>query len=165
MEMGFTLSSRLQAPAEDVWHHLQSPGLMQHVAAPLLEFRALPGSPLPDPWMEGDFQVSLRLFGVLPLGRQTVGIRLLEAADWPRRVLDDGHSPLIRSWKHWIELNPAGPGETDYADRIGISAGLLTPFIWLFARLLFAHRQRRLRLLAKAGFTPLRGWGASTDLS
>lgn len=155
MEMGFTLSSRLQAPAEEVWAALQSPRLMQHVAAPLLEFRPDPASPLPDHWVEGHFRVFLFLFGWMPMGPQTVGIRILEAQSWPRRVLDDGHSPLIRSWKHWIELAPAGQAETSYTDRIVIQAGLLTPFVWLFSRLLFTHRQHRLRLLAKARFQPL----------
>lgn len=155
MEAGFTLRTRLEAPAERVWAFLQSPRLMQHVAAPLLEFRAPDGAPLPDPWTEGDFRVSLRLLGLLPLGPQTVGIRLLEADAWPRRVLDDGHSPLIRSWKHWIELEPDGPGASHYTDRIAIRAGLLTPAVWLFARLLFAHRQKRLRALARADFRPL----------
>lgn len=155
MEMGFTLSSRLDAPAEEVWLHLQSPLLMQHVAAPVLAFRALAGSPLPDPWVEGDFQVSMHLFGVLPLGNQTVGIRLVKAQGWPRHVLDDGHSWLIRSWKHRIVLEPAGPSETRYTDGIAIRAGVLTPMVWLFARLLFAHRQRRLRALAQARFRPL----------
>lgn len=156
MEMGFTLSSRLQAPAEEVWAALQSPALMQHVAAPMLEFRPHASTPLPEHWAEGDFRVSLFLFGWIPIGPQTVGIRLLESESWPRRVLDDGHSPLIRSWKHWVEVNPAGAGATDYTDRIRIGAGILTPVIWLFARLLFTHRQRRLRLLAVEDFKPLR---------
>ena len=155
MDMGFTLSSRLQAPAEEVWHHLQSPGLMQHVAAPVLEFRPAAGEQLPLLWAEGDFRVSLHLFGMLPLGPQTVGIRIADEKAWPRRVLDDGHSPLIRSWKHWIELQPAGQGTTLYTDRLAIRAGVLTPFVWLFARLLFAHRQRRLRALASTGFRAL----------
>jgi hypothetical protein len=155
MNMGFTLSSLLKAPAEEVWAQLRSPRLMQHVAAPVLEFRPTAGEQLPILWEEGDFEVSLHLFSMVPLGPQTVGIRLLDEQAWPRRVLDDGHSPLIRSWKHWIELEPAGQGTTLYTDRLAICAGVLTPFVWLFARLLFAHRQRRLRTLAATSFQAL----------
>jgi len=35
---------------------------------------------------------------------------------------------------------------------VTIKAGVLTPFVWLFARLFYAHRQRRWATLAAKGF-------------
>jgi len=36
---------------------------------------------------------------------------------------------------------------------VTIEAGILTPFVWLFARLFYAHRQRRWAALAAKGFS------------
>jgi len=41
-------------------------------------------------------------------------------------------------------------------DRVHIDAGMLTPLVAAFARLFYAHRQKRWRALAKNGFHALR---------
>jgi hypothetical protein len=48
-----------------------------------------------------------------------------------------------------IEPNAAG---VVYRDRVEVRAGVLTPFIWVFAQIFYRHRQRRWRRLAANGF-------------
>jgi len=110
------------------------------------------GKPWPTLWEPGEFRVDLFLFGVLPIGWQAVSVHLLPEEGGTRRAEDKGHSLLIRRWHHILEVAPDGQGGTLYTDRLTIDAGLLTPIVTLFARILFAHRQRRFRRLAEAGF-------------
>jgi len=46
---------------------------------------------------------------------------------------DNGYSPLITKWDHVITAQEVSGG-TLYRDRVTIEAGILTPFVWLFAR-------------------------------
>lgn len=64
---------------------------------------------------------------------------------------DNGYSPLISKWDHLITAQEVNGG-TLYRDSVTIKAGVLTPFVWLFARLFYAHRQRRWATLAANGF-------------
>lgn len=64
---------------------------------------------------------------------------------------DNGYSPLISKWDHLITAQEVNGG-TLYRDSVTIKAGILTPFVWLFARLFYAHRQRRWATLAANGF-------------
>jgi hypothetical protein len=71
------------------------------------------------------------------------------------RLRDNGHGPLIKRWDHSITVTDNRDGITRCADNLDIGAGLLTPFVWLSAPLLFIHRQWRLQALAKAGLEKL----------
>jgi len=130
-------------------NHANSPGLMLHIAKPLVTFTAVEPPQFPAMWADGTYRVSMRLFGIIPLGRQAIVISHPPADIFTLR--DNGYSALIQTWDHVITIAPSGSG-TLYRDQITIKAGLLTPFVWLFAQLLFHHRQRRWRQLASAGF-------------
>ena len=96
------------------------------------------------------------LFGFIPLGWQAIVISLPEPRGNTRFVRDNGHSPLIRRWDHWITIEPSEDGKrTRYTDTVEVEAGLLTPVIAAFARVFYAHRQRRWRALARTGFSAL----------
>ncbi|MFN7056505.1 hypothetical protein [Hyphomonas sp.] len=148
----FSRTILLPSPPDDVWAAVLRPALMVHIARPLAVMSLSGGAPWPDEWAPGEHRVDVRLFGFLPVGWQVIGIHLLPEENGVRRAEDRGYSPLIRRWHHVIEVAPAEAGGTRYTDRLDIDAGLLTPFVSLFARTLFAHRQRRLRRLAEAGF-------------
>ena len=144
------LSTYLAAPPEVVWDHVQTPRLLHYVARGLLRFVPR-GRPFPARWHEGEFRTWMLLFGFLPIGWQAIGIELPVQPAGRFVVRDNGYGPLIRRWDHWIEITPEGAG-TRYVDRVHIEAGLLTPLIWGFARLFYAHRQRRWRKLVASGF-------------
>lgn len=63
----------------------------------------------------------------------------------------NGYSLLISKWDHLITAQEAGGG-TLYRNRVTIKAGILTPYVWLLARLFYAHRLRRWAILAANGF-------------
>ncbi len=143
----------LPAPLDQVWQHVLTPRLMVHVAAPWVAFRPLHPAAWPDQWQPGPYRVAMRLFGLVPLGEQTIGIEF-PACDDPqqRRLRDNGWGALIRRWDHQIYAMAIDNQSCRYRDEVTISAGLLTPFIWVYAQLFYRHRQRRWRRLVAANF-------------
>ncbi|WP_101067654.1 hypothetical protein [Roseovarius salinarum] len=147
------LTTTLAAPIADVWEALQRPATLAWVSRGWLAFRPIDPPALPARWpRSGDFTVALAAFGMVPIGRQVMGVRRPDVAP-PRRALrDKGHGTLVRVWDHIIELTPQGETATRYTDRVRIEAGWLTPLVWLWARGFYAHRQRRWHELVRNGF-------------
>ena len=46
-------------------------------------------------------------------------------------------------WNHDITLCTIDPAHTRYTDRVSIDAGWKTPFVYVWARCFYAHRQRK----------------------
>jgi len=146
-------SIRLPASPERVWREVQRSDLLMYVAAPLIRFQPIDPPSLPEIWSEGRYQVEMRLFGLLPLGRQWIVISHPEAAEaGVFHIRDNGAGGLAKRWDHLISIRPAQEGGTLYTDRVEVEAGLLTPFVALFASLFYAHRQSRWLALAQADF-------------
>ena len=154
--MRLTLETVIEAPAEQVWTHLQTPTLLRHVCHPLLAFQPIDPPHWPDQWAERDYAVSMKAFGLMPLGRQDIRIRKDAPSDWPRTVRDDGRGTLVQRWDHLIEIAPLGESRTRYRDTVDVEAGVLTPFVWAYAAVFYRHRQARWRRLARTGFAALR---------
>lgn len=140
----------LQLPAAEVLARVRTPALLRYVAAPLMQFVPLDPPRFPDHWAEGPYRVSTRLFSVVPLGQQTIDISFDGLPGDTFAIRDNGHGELAQRWDHRIEAIAIGERETLYRDTIEIEAGVLTPFVWLFAQVFYRHRQRRWRLLARA---------------
>jgi hypothetical protein len=120
------------------------------VAHPLVTFEPIEPASLPKVWVDGTYWVNLLLFGFLPLGRQAIVISQPAAGD-TFMLRDDGYSALVKTWDHRITLEKIGSAVL-YRDELRISAGILTPIVWLFALVFFGYRQRRLTGLANRGF-------------
>lgn len=150
--MRFLRCTDLDCPPADAIQHARSSRLLEYVAAPWIRFEAVAPSQLPDEWEPGRYQVRMKLLGVVPLGTQWIGIRAVEQRGERLLVHDQGSSALVRVWDHRIEISPAAGGRTRYCDRLTIEAGWRTPFVAVFARLFFAHRQRRWRRLVRTKF-------------
>ncbi|MEM7721975.1 MAG: hypothetical protein AAF376_06345 [Pseudomonadota bacterium] len=145
------LSCHLNAPVDRVWVEVQKPDLLVFVASPVLEFRPAVPEQFPEEWEVGDYIVSMRWRGLVPLGRQTISISHPKAPEGCKQLRDNGHSALIRRWDHLITLEPDGAGTT-YTDRVTIDAGALTVPVAMFAQSFYAHRQQRWRQLVDAEF-------------
>lgn len=145
------LITHLAAPPDRVSAEIMRPGLLLHVSAPLLRFKPIDPPALPDTWHDGEYKLGMWFFGLLPVGWQMVGLETQPTGGDVWSIRDNGRGLLIKRWDHWIEVAPDGDG-TRYTDRVTIEAGLLTPFVTLFARLFYAHRQRRWRRLVANGF-------------
>ncbi|MBO6554702.1 MAG: hypothetical protein JJ926_17775 [Roseitalea sp.] len=145
------LTTHLDADQATVRAQVMRPAVLPHVSAPLLRFRPIEPSVLPDIWQGGDCRLGMSLFGIVPLGWQIVGIEPQPMRDGIWSIRDNGRGRLIRTWDHWIEVAPESEG-TRYTDRVTVDAGVLTPFVALFARIFYAHRQRRWRRLVANDF-------------
>ena len=67
------VSTRLPLPPDKVWALLLRPETLMQVSAPLLSFTPRAG-PLPDQWQPGEYQLGVKLFGLVPLDDQIIGI-------------------------------------------------------------------------------------------
>ncbi len=148
------VSTRLDAPPERVWEHVQTPRLLQHVAAPLVVFRSRERGGFPQTWSNGPHRVWMFAFGFVPLGPQTVGIEIGPHESGVYRVRDNGSGLLAKTWDHLITIKPDAhdPNHTLYTDHVRIAAGLLTPFVWAFSMVFYRWRQVRWRGLVRRGF-------------
>lgn len=153
--MKLSVETVLPMVAQDVLARLRTPDLLGFVAAPLVRFKPLDPPQFPSEWTEGKFLVAARLFGLVPLGRQTIDISFDGLSNDRYAVRDNGYGDLARRWDHRIEVIDLGSGQTRYRDTVDVEAGVLTPLVWLFARLFYSHRQRRWRQLARALNDPL----------
>lgn len=145
-------STTIALPPDTVWPEVQTATLLQHIAWPIVRF--IPAEPAAFGKFEdgGRYPVKLRLLGLIPFGKQWIVTSLHESGsgDWPKQLRDNGHSALIDRWDHWITIAPGADGGTQYSDEVDVSAGIMTPFIWLFAQIFYWHRQRRWRGLARS---------------
>lgn len=149
------LSTTLVCTPDEAFAHVRTSALLLHVAAPLIRFTPMGGAQFPAIWEPGEYRAWMWLFGVIPVGWQAVVISEPPAEGDTRFIRDNGYGPLIKRWDHWIAIAPREGGTTHYTDRVEIDAGLLTPLIAAFARVFYAHRQRRWRALARTGFAAL----------
>ena len=157
MVVTVTLSTRLACTADEAWERVHTSALLMHVAAPLIRFTPKGRAAFPAIWQPGEYRAWMWLFGLIPIGWQAIVISEPPPEGATRFVRDNGYGPLIRRWDHWIAITPLDDGATHYVDRVDIDAGLLTPLIERFARVFYAHRQRRWRELARTGFAALKG--------
>ncbi len=145
------LETRLRMSPEAAKERVLTPALLRHVAAPLLTFKPIDPPAFPERWTQGDYLVAMRAFAVIPIGRQTVGIRLDQTReDAPQGafvVRDQGSGDLVKTWDHWVFIAPDGDGGTRYVDDVTVEAAWMTPFAGLFARIFYAWRQHRWRAL------------------
>lgn len=145
------VSTRLDAAPEQIWERVQTPRLLQHVAAPLVTFASREQGGFPERWVQGPHRVWMFAFSFIPLGPQTVGIEVGPHENGIYRVRDNGSGLLAKTWDHHITIKPDGAG-THYTDRVRIEAGLLTPLVWAFASVFYRWRQMRWRALVRRGF-------------
>lgn len=146
------LSTTLPCDYDKVVALVKTPRLLQHIAAPMVTFHPIDPPVFPGTWTVGTYWVKLRLFGVLPFAKQAIVISV-PPSPLGFVLRDAGHSALIQVWDHVITVTPTASGVL-YRDTVNVRAGVLTPFIWLFAQVFYRHRQRRWRALAaKLGTT------------
>ena len=150
--MKVVIQTRLACAATRAWQEVQRPRLLNYVAAPLLKFTPLRTRGFPETWEEGDFFVAMFGFGFLPLGLERIGISTGMDTEGVFHLRDDGGGTLVKGWDHLITIRPDGDKKCLYRDTVDISAGALTPFVWIFAQLFYRWRQHRWRSLVAADF-------------
>lgn len=135
-DMRVQLKLVLDAPPDAVWAALRAPAVLSEVAHPFFSFEPLSPRGLPRVWTEGEHPVlASMLWGMIPAGEQVIDIRFRERGTV--RIIEDAGGPVsgpltvITRWRHRMAVAPADGGGTLYRDRLDISAGLLTPVVWI----------------------------------
>jgi ligand-binding SRPBCC domain-containing protein len=137
------ISTDLPISAETAFALAQKPELFEFVVAPILRVRRMR---LPDrlaPGVEGSAR--LWWFGVVP--SWTHHLRIVRVGD--NEIYTDEHGGPVRTWKHRLTFEPLSATSCRYTDEIETEPGLRGLGTRVFARLMFRHRHRRWRLLAR----------------
>ncbi len=131
-------TSLFPAPRQEVFSRLQRLETLQAVAAPYASFT--PTSEDTDQVLRvgGVSSYRFKLFGFIPFGTHTIRIERFDMDAIQSRE----HNEHVPVWDHKITLRNAGE-KTEYTDEIDIKAGWKTPFIWIWAKAFYAHRQRK----------------------
>lgn len=111
-----------------------------YVTRPLVKFIETSEYPIPEKWRDGKYLVKMKLLGIVPFAKQWIVIETDEAN---HHLLDDGYSRLIKRWRHDIYVIEIGENKALYIDHVDIKAGVLTPFVYLYACIFYRHRQKR----------------------
>lgn len=159
--MRVTLRLELDAAPDDVWELLHDPLALAEVVAPLLRIEPVGHRRFPPRWTTSDHVVRTRLLGVATLGDQR--IRLSASRRGDARILEDSGGPVsgllgvVTSWRHRMAVSPAPGGGTLYRDRLDLSAGALTPFVWIGTWALWQYRAARIRAVVARRTRPRPG--------
>ena len=131
-------TSVFPAKREDVFEKLQRLETLQYIASPYATFTPVEGSD-GFTWQVGETSsYRFRLFGLIPFGTHVIHIERFDIDGIKSRE----HNEHVPVWNHTITLKDLG-SQTEYTDEVEIQAGWKTPFIWLWARMFYSHRQRR----------------------
>jgi hypothetical protein len=143
------ISAIFPAGADAIWPLLSSVETLRYIAAPFAAFKQIDGKKT-DNWREGmTVGFRLRIFGVLPLGIHKIRIEMFDRRSFTVQSVEG--NKMVPLWNHKITLEPKSADNALYTDEVEIGAGLLTPFVCLWARAFYRHRQKRwVRLLGKA---------------
>ena len=131
-------SSVFPASRDTVFNKLTQLETLQYIAKPYAAFE--PVGKTGGVWTVGSTSsYRLKLFGFIPYGTHTIRIVRFDPDGVSSREGNE-HVPV---WNHDIILRSLDGEKTEYTDRVEIKAGWKTVFIWLWAKLFYAHRQRK----------------------
>lgn len=151
--MRIRLKLELDCSADAAWDLIRSPASFRAVCAPLLVVRSREPGGFPERWRSGEHRVSLALFGLIPLGEQTISpsFRTHRGA---RIMTDEGRAisgalAAITQWRHQMAIAPGRRGGALYRDQLEFSAGPLGVALWPLLFVFWQWRAAGLRRLAK----------------
>ena len=144
-EMIVRKTSLFPSCREAVFEKLQRLDTLQFIAAPYASF--VPVSESTDRvWQVGSTSsYRFKLLGVIPFGTHTICIERFDIDVIQSRE----HNEHVPVWDHRITLRDVD-GQTEYTDEVNIKAGWKTPFIWIWAKMFYSHRERKWIKLLKA---------------
>ncbi len=128
---------------DHVFDALNAPSMMQKVASPLVVFKAVRPSIFPNRWENGaTYRMKMYLLGFLPLGWQELSIQS-KFTGTEAILTDVGPGFAVKMWDHKVILRKDGDSRTSYDETLNLTAGLMTPLIWIGMTALFAWRKYR----------------------
>lgn len=143
--MTVRVSTELEASVDHVWERLLQKRTFLYLIRGWLAIEQTQSWP-DTLFVQGtSFVMKIRLFGLGPLSSHEVRVVLVDES--AREIATDESSRLVRNWKHFMRVEALPGNRSQYTDRVAISAGLLTPGVWLFASLFYRARQQRWKRL------------------
>ncbi len=135
-----TKTSVFPVNKEIVYNMLKRFDILSRVATPYMKFT--PVNQAKDLiWQEGEvYRLKAKLFGFIPIGVHQITVIEFNQNT---RIYTNEKDPLVAIWNHEIILKELGSNKTEYTDRVEIYAGWRTIFVYLFAKVFYAHRQKK----------------------
>ncbi|MFF2087280.1 hypothetical protein ACFVVM_26200 [Nocardia sp. NPDC058176] len=138
-----SLTTELPISAELARSLAAKPELFAYVVRPYLR---VPGMSIPEHIEPGALgSARLWLFGIVPLWTHRLRIVSLDEFE----IYTNEHGGPLRVWNHRLTFAPLGPNSCRYTDEIEIEDGLHGLATRAFIHLMFRHRHRRWRALAR----------------
>jgi len=130
---------------------------LHFISSPFLQFIPVDSSTYPVQWQNGRFRVHMKLFHIIPFGRQYINIEKIKENDPDEYIIrDNGSGDIVQKWDHLIYISVTENAKrTVYVDEIEIKAGILTIFVWAFAHIFYRWRQYRWKQLIRNSFQQL----------
>lgn len=136
------VTTNLPIAAERARELALKPAMFRHVVWPVF---GVSDADIPESLTAGEeMSARLRWFMVLPGWTHT--IRLVSVT--PTEIYSNEHGGMVRAWNHRLIFEPTSETSCRYTDEVEIDAGLATPLVAAFARLMYRWRQRRWRRVA-----------------
>lgn len=155
--MKLEVTTILQCNFDTAVENVQRSALMIYVCWPVQKFYAQKPNKLPSVWVAGDYEVRMKLAGIVPLGQHTISIKFPQVAhDEEFQLRDDGSGTIAKVWSHTITITKVSNKSVLYADTVTVKAGVLTIPVYLYASVLYRWRHHRWRQLVKNEFAPIK---------
>lgn len=141
-----TITTKFNSPADKVWSRLPKTETFLYITRYFLGFTG--SKTWPEKFYEG-LELTTRLVGghIIPLWRHKM--KVVRVDNEKREIYSNEGGGLVPVWDHLITIKPVSANECQYADIVDIGAGILTPFIWLYAHIFYRYRQARWKRLIK----------------
>ncbi len=134
------LTSVFPASKAEVFGLLQEFKTLRKIAYPYITFKPVNNSKKLL-WKAGEtFVFKTKLLGIITFG--THRIQVIEF-NIDKRIYTNEQNTYVPIWNHEIVLKESGKQQTEYTDRVEIYAGWKTYFVYLWAKLFYAHRQKK----------------------
>ena len=147
MKMIVKKTSVFPAKQSNVFELLQRFDTLAYIAKPYAKFKSIDGQ-RELVWEVGrSFSFDFKMFGFIPLGVHVINVKEFN----PDNIYTNESNPFCPVWNHRIILKETADGKTEYTDEVEIGAGWKTPFVYLWAKAFYSHRQKKwIKLLNKS---------------
>lgn len=153
--MNIFLRLTLDCTPDAAWRAIAKPDVFREVSSPLMRITSKKPSVFPDVWTgDAPHTVNLYMFGIIPMGTQSIDVHFTERPGGVRMMIDSGKPlsgpmTIIKNWDHRMAVSAAPGNKTLFRDRLVVRAGLLTPIVWLGLSIFWQFRGAKLTRSAK----------------
>ena len=146
MKMTVKKTSVFSAKQSNVFELLQRFDTLAYIAKPYATFKNIDGQ-TELVWEVGkSFSFDFKMFGFISLGVHIINVQEFNIDN----IYTNEGNPFCPIWNHRIILKEIAERKTEYTDEVEIEAGWKTPFIYLWAKAFYSHRQKKwIKLLNK----------------